>query len=149
MKKLLLITLVIMISISAYAQVGIGNTAPEAALDITSANSGILIPRVALTSNTDITTVTNPNTGLAPITGTLVFNNGTLGLTEVGFYHWNGMRWNKLIDEGTPSVYFGSFIINSNATGSRAISGIPFQPKRVILQPMQMQVEIMLIRQVP
>jgi len=128
MKKLLLITFLSLISISAYAQVGIGNTTPQAALDISSANSGILIPRVALTSISDAMTVTNPDTGGAPITGTLVFNNGAAALTEAGFYHWNGMRWNKLIDD-TPNVFFGKAIINS--TGNLAITGLPFRPKRV------------------
>ncbi|PVW14302.1 hypothetical protein [Marixanthomonas spongiae] len=98
-------------------------------MDVTSSDSGILIPRVALSSDTDVTTVTNPNGGGAPVVSTLVYNDGTSGLTPAGFYFWNGSSWSKLIDT-TPDVYFGKAIINS--TGNIDITGIPFQPKRVV-----------------
>lgn len=77
------------------SQVGIGNSTPEAALDITSNSSGILIPRVALTSITDTTTITNPNGG-GIVIGTLIFNNGTSTLTSLGFCYWNGLQWEFL-----------------------------------------------------
>ena len=47
------ITLLLLIAINSfYAQVGIGTTSPNASsmLDITSTNSGLLIPRIALVS---------------------------------------------------------------------------------------------------
>ncbi|WP_339695533.1 hypothetical protein [uncultured Marixanthomonas sp.] len=123
----------LIITFSSFAQVGISNTSPEAALDVTSTNSGILIPRVALTSTGDVTTVTNPDGGGDPVVSTLVYNDGTRGLSPAGFYYWNGTEWRQLIDT-TPSVYVGTFIINSSnmdAAGNIDVSTIPFQPRQV------------------
>lgn len=79
--------LIILFSITTYSQVGIGTTTPNAALDITSANDGLLIPRVALTA----TNVAAPLT--APSNTELVFNTNTAGagLTQVtpGLYYWS------------------------------------------------------------
>lgn len=77
---------------STFAQVGIGTTAPEAHLDITSTTAGLLIPRGALSSLTDVTTFTNPQGG-APVVSTLVYNNGTGGVATAGFYYWDGTIW--------------------------------------------------------
>ena len=52
MKKIYLKLLVIMMTVwfsGSHAQVGIGTIAPMGALDITSTNDGLLVPRVALT----------------------------------------------------------------------------------------------------
>ncbi|HBY67659.1 MAG: hypothetical protein CMC07_04955 [Flavobacteriaceae bacterium] len=126
--KLLIFVSTLVITFNSFAQVGISTTTPEAALDVTSSNNGILIPRVALTSITSAGPVVNPNGGGAPVISTLVYNDGTGGLSPAGFYYWNGSSWSKLIDT-TPDVYFGKAIINS--TGNIDITGIPFQPKRV------------------
>ena len=74
---------------SIYAQVGIGTTSPasSSALDITSTNSGLLIPRIALLSTSDIATITSPTTSL------LVYNSG---FAPNGFYYWNGSLWVQL-----------------------------------------------------
>lgn len=68
------------------AQVGIGTTTPNASsmLDITSTNSGLLIPRVSLTSASDTTTIASPVTSL------LVYNSG---FSPNGYYYWNGSLW--------------------------------------------------------
>ena len=47
MKKIILI-LAVLFSFGAYAQVGIGNTDPQGALDVESTDSGLVIPRVFL-----------------------------------------------------------------------------------------------------
>jgi len=74
------------------SQVGVNTTAPKAALDVESTNSGVLIPRVQLTSIIDNTTVVNPNFG-ALETSTLVYNIGDAGVVPnnvmAGFYYWN------------------------------------------------------------
>ena len=71
----------------------------SAALDIRDfTNKGLLIPRIALTSNTDVTTIP------APALSLLVYNTGTGGLTPAGYYYWNGSRWVRLVTMGgTPS----------------------------------------------
>ncbi|AZQ43447.1 hypothetical protein [Nonlabens ponticola] len=74
------------------AQVGIQTVNPQATLDISSTDSGILIPRVALSSYTDITTVVNPDGG-ALVESTLVYNNGVGALSPAGFYYWSGTQW--------------------------------------------------------
>lgn len=90
MKRLLFI--VLLLGTSLHAQVGIGTQTPAnaALLDITSTDKGILIPRVALQSTTDITTITG-----AEITGLLVYNTNTINDVTPGFYYWDG-SWTKL-----------------------------------------------------
>ncbi|WP_341199897.1 hypothetical protein [Croceibacter atlanticus] len=110
------------------AQVGISTTTPQAALDITSTDSGILIPRVALNSSADTGTVLNPD-GSPLVEGTMVFNNGNGTLTEKGFYFWNGSDWDKLVDN-TPHIHIGKFRITS--TGTVNFTGLPFKPTRIV-----------------
>ncbi|MCX8144278.1 MAG: hypothetical protein N3F62_08515, partial [Bacteroidia bacterium] len=73
-----------------------GNTPDNsAALDIRDfTNKGLLIPRIALTSNTDVTTIPSPALSL------LVYNTGTGGLTPAGYYYWNGSIWVRLVTMG-------------------------------------------------
>ena len=72
--KFLLFFFVILFTNIVYAQVGVGTNAPHAsaALDMDVSNlaskKGFLLPRVNLTHNKDITTITNPAAGL------IVFN---------------------------------------------------------------------------
>lgn len=77
-----------LVSVISYSQnVGISTTsvAPDASamLDITSSNKGLLIPRVALVSKTDLVTIPNPANSL------LVYNtNSTMsGGTGEGYYY--------------------------------------------------------------
>ncbi|WP_338374930.1 hypothetical protein [uncultured Flavobacterium sp.] len=72
------------------AQVGIGTTNPNAALDITSTNDGLLIPRVALT----ITTAAAPLT--APSTSEMVYNTATVADVTPGYYYWDSAKWVRL-----------------------------------------------------
>lgn len=81
-----------------YAQVGIGTTnpAPGAMLDIDSDNSGIVIPRVALTA----TNLQTPITAPTPEIGLMVFNIATAGTppnnVTPGFYYWDGSNWQRM-----------------------------------------------------
>ena len=90
MKLKIYITFLFFLRISSLcAQVGIGTTSPNASsmLDITSTNSGLLIPRVALVSTADVTTIASP------ITSLLVYNSG---FAPNGYYYWNGSVWVQL-----------------------------------------------------
>ncbi|WP_438967068.1 hypothetical protein [Flavobacterium sp.] len=58
MKKIV-VTAILLATTSFYAQVGIGTTNPEGALDVVSTNSGIVVPRVANTAS-----VTTPINGM-------------------------------------------------------------------------------------
>lgn len=76
------------------AQVGIGTTIPDGALDVVSTNDGLLIPRVVLTA-------TNVATVLTPVESELVYNTtaSAPGPNAVvkGYYFWNGTLWVKLV----------------------------------------------------
>ncbi|MFD0963543.1 hypothetical protein [Pseudofulvibacter geojedonensis] len=82
---------------SSFAQVGIGTTTPVGALDISSSTGGLVPPRVQLNDINDATTVTNQDTGGAPVAGTFVWNNGASGTSPnnvaAGLYYWDGTRW--------------------------------------------------------
>ncbi len=82
MIKKLLLSLLIFHSINFYSQVGVGTTSPDssAMLDVTSTNSGMLIPRMTAAQKTAIAT---------PATGLLIYQtDGT-----AGFYYYNGTAW--------------------------------------------------------
>ncbi|MCP4125114.1 MAG: tail fiber domain-containing protein [Bacteroidetes bacterium] len=72
-------------------QLGVNTDSPEARFDAVSSNSGILIPRLALTATTDVTTV--PTATVSEI----VYNTATAGSGSTavtpGFYYWNGSVW--------------------------------------------------------
>lgn len=82
---------------SNFAQVGIGTTTPDAdaALDITSATGGVLLPRVALTITT------SPAPLSADVAGMIVYNTATAGDVTPGFYYNDGAVWVRL---GSPSA---------------------------------------------
>lgn len=88
--------LFVFIFLNGMAQVGIGTTIPQAALDIQSNNSGFLAPRISLNSTLDAATVINPS-GSPLAEGTLIYNVSTdgTGSTAVvpGFYYWNSSEW--------------------------------------------------------
>ncbi|NRD19524.1 hypothetical protein HNV08_05655 [Winogradskyella eckloniae] len=75
------------------AQVGIGTTTPNPSsiLDIESNTQGILIPRVALTSTNDTTTITDGN-----IESLLVYNTQLINDIQPGYYYWDNSQWVRL-----------------------------------------------------
>ena len=93
---LLLLPALLFIHLS-HSQVGIGTTNPDASatLDITSTNSGLLLPRVALSSTTDNTTITGTEA-----VSLLVYNTATAGNVTPGFYFWNGTQWERFSTGG-------------------------------------------------
>ncbi|MDP5101450.1 MAG: hypothetical protein NWQ09_08990 [Nonlabens sp.] len=113
---------------NSYSQVGIGTASPEAALDVSSTNAGLLLPRIALTSLTVVAPITNPNGG-AVVDGTMIWNTGTGGVTPAGYYYWQNSRWNLVGSDNQPQVYFGKFILT--AGGPVTVSGVPFTPRAV------------------
>lgn len=119
--------LLILFSNLVMAQVGIGTKSPEAGLDIKYVNSGLLIPRVALTGINDNTTVTIPN-GSGVKVSTLIYNDGTGGLEPAGFYYWEGSSWLQLVTN-EKQVYMGKFRIT--ATGTMTVGGLPFKPESI------------------
>lgn len=111
MKKIYTIVLILLTTFGISQNVAINSTgaapAASAMLDITSTNTGMLIPRVALTANN----VAGPIT--APATSLLVYNTATSGTSPndvvPGYYFWDGTRWMRLIS----GVYLNSSQISS------------------------------------
>ena len=105
MKRILL--LCILSPLFNYAQnVGVGTPTPDssAALDITSANKGVLVPRVALLDTTQARPVSRPAKAL------LVYNTTiNAGLSE-GFYYWSGSGWRKIASSVGDAVPTGGII---------------------------------------
>jgi hypothetical protein len=111
MKKLLIILL--FISYSSFAQTGIGTTTPNASakLDVFATNKGFLPPRVTLTGATDVSTISNPATGL------LIYNTGNNNGLVAGYYYWNGAVWATIATaggSGSVAAEFGSQFLSSN-----------------------------------
>ncbi len=115
-------------TLNSFCQVGISNSTPEAALDIVSGNSGVLMPRVALNSITDNATVINPNGGFL-VNGTMVWNTGTAGLRPAGYFYWQNNQWNQVLANNQSQVYFGKLILTK--TGTVSTTGIGFTPSSV------------------
>jgi hypothetical protein len=114
MKTFLNLSLVFLFTFSLHAQVGIGTTTPEAALDIFSTNDGLLIPRVALILETSPLPLT------LPADAELVFNTATVATLTPGFYYWStGIgAWIRIGDIATPPPpppSFGAWLLAGNA----------------------------------
>ncbi|WP_136468728.1 hypothetical protein [Flagellimonas onchidii] len=71
---------------------GINTLNPDASsiLDVSATDKGVLLPRVALTGETDTSTI------IAPAEGLTVFVPDGSGLSE-GYYYYNGTRWVGLL----------------------------------------------------
>lgn len=92
MRKSLLIA-ICFYSTMVSSQVGIGTTTPAdaCALDIVSTDSGILIPRIALTGTSDTSTIVGTE-----VEALLVYNTAAVSNVTPGFYYWDGSQWIKL-----------------------------------------------------
>lgn len=129
MKNLFMIS-VVLIGILAHSQVGINtdNPHPSAILDISAdpppgstetTKKGLLLPRVALTSSIDTSTIPNPAEGLT------VFNTAESGaypnhVSANEFYYWDGSQWERLVltEDVKEAVKPRIFYLESTATQS-------------------------------
>lgn len=130
--KILVFVSILFTLTEAYGQVGIGTTDPDdnALLDVSSANKGLLIPRVELTS-------TNlPAPLSAHVAGMMVYNTAFTftGTTAVspGFYYNDGNNWIKAGD-ATAGDQTDDAWVNNNADGRIELGtlsdGITARPK--------------------
>ncbi|GEM_PF-806698 len=92
LKKIITVCIILFSIVIGKAQVGIGTTAPDGALDITSSTDGLLIPRVALTITTSALPLTSPTIS------ELVYNSATVADVTPGYYYWDGGKWVRLAD---------------------------------------------------
>ena len=77
----------------AFAQVGIGTSTPNPSsqLEVVATDRGVLLPRVALKSSIDTTTIVGGN-----VNSLLVFNTNTIADVSPGYYFWYNNRWYPL-----------------------------------------------------
>ncbi|MEO8516102.1 MAG: hypothetical protein ABI426_05120 [Flavobacterium sp.] len=96
--KITLLACLALFSYALNAQVGIGTTTPDPSsiLHLESNSKGFLLPKIALTSKTDVSTIT------APAVGLIIYNSGLGGLSPAGIYQWRGGNWNLILDSTSP-----------------------------------------------
>lgn len=96
MKNLNLYLFLLLLSSGAFAQVGIGTTTlqGDAILQLETANKGLLIPRIDITSLTSFAPVTG-----AQVESLMVYNTNTT--TGPGYFYWSvaDLRWKKIDGE--------------------------------------------------
>lgn len=98
MKKIYSIAALVCFYLLSFSQnVGIGTSSPDASakLDISSTNQGLLVPRVSLS---DVTAF--GLSGGTSTAGMVVYNTNVAitGGNGVGYYYWDGSKWNKMIN---------------------------------------------------
>jgi hypothetical protein len=110
-KKLtLFISIVVGIHLYGISQVGIGTTSPNssAALDITSTNKGLLIPRMTAYPS-------------SPAVGLLVYR------TDLnGFYAWNGTAWTQATFGSNGNLYSTDGTLTGNRTVTQGANNLTF-----------------------
>ncbi|MGC5743383.1 hypothetical protein [Chryseobacterium sp. NFX27] len=112
MKKLLITSGILTASLVS-AQIGINTDKPNAALDIVSDKSGILIPRMTAAQIEQIN---------VPTEGELIFSTTNAGsiVNTIGFWYFDGTIWNPI----TANNSIGENIYNSDGilTGNRIVT---------------------------
>lgn len=116
--------------ILADGTIGIGTSTPHSSAMIElntehrdiGSKKGFLAPKVALTSYTDNSTITNPAEGL------LVYNLGTnTNFTYKGYVFWNGSEWRTFSGGSLAPGTVGAFVCNSiTLTPSSYTTGTPY-----------------------
>ncbi|MBL0152982.1 MAG: hypothetical protein IPP93_05670 [Chitinophagaceae bacterium] len=130
MKKILFCSLAVCIAhFTTFSQnVGINATgaSPDASamLDISNANKGLLVPRVALTATNATGPVTSPASSL------MVYNIATAGagVTAVspGYYYWDGTQWVQFLTSGTAWKLGGNNLVANSSFGTLSSHSVDF-----------------------
>ncbi len=117
MKRIYFLLGMVLLGGTTYAQVGIGTPIPDPStqLDVVASDKGIMIPRVALTSTTDVTTIANMASG-SDKTSLLVFNTATAADVTPGYYYWDGTKWLRLLTSDNNTETLTTLIDNGNGT---------------------------------
>jgi subtilisin-like proprotein convertase family protein len=138
MKKTTLFVLCSLVLINkGLAQVSISNPAePPAAsamLDVKSTNKGVLLPRVALLSALDASTIPSPAIAL------IVYNTANAGTgantVTPGYYAWDGSQWNRLsnyaaavYESKTNNTNLATLFSGCTSDGPSLVNSSPIRP---------------------
>jgi len=95
--KLHFYAIAFMAGIAIQGQVGIGTASPypSSMLDLSASNKGLLLPRAALTSTSDIITVPKPAKGLL-VYATQNAGSGITAIQGNTLYKFDGIKWKAL-----------------------------------------------------
>ena len=128
-----LLIAVFVIPFRLLSQTGIGTTTPNvsAKLDVYATNKGFLPPRISLSGTLDISTITNPATGL------VIFNTATAGTTPnnviPGYYYYDGSKWNQLVDQSSLNSFSG-YVPNYAQSNSSRVTNVSTSGTTIVSQ---------------
>lgn len=128
-KKVAPLLLLLLLSSKMLSQVGIGTTNPDVSsiLDLKSSNSGLLIPRINLSSTSDNVTIPNPANSL------LVYNTTTQKDVTPGYYYWN-TKWMRLgIDESQWKLEGNTLSTGTEFLGSKNYYPLFFKTNNTVI----------------
>src|SRR5271154_7020882 len=112
-----------LIQTNSIAQVSINTTgsspAGSAMLDVSSTSKGLLIPRVALASLSDQTTIPSPDMYL-----TIYNTNASVGNGN-GMYYWNGSSWSYMASASNGNGSSGQVLTSLGAGQAPQWNPIP------------------------
>jgi hypothetical protein len=122
--KNIITSLLLVVSISTFAQTGIGTTTPNssAQLEVASTTKGFLPPRVALTGSTSASPLA------AHVAGMVVYNTATVSDVTPGLYVNNGAAWTLATSSGGGTTQYsvgdfaqGGIVFWVDATGEHGL----------------------------
>ncbi len=118
LQQQIFLLLLMTIPISVRSQVAIGTKTIEDGVmfQMESSNKGLLIPRVSLTSRTDVSTIAP-----SAVEGLWVYNTSNAGagnnkVTE-GMYFWDSSEWIRIYNEGYSEQFFQTIGVKCENTG--------------------------------
>ncbi|MDR6406100.1 MULTISPECIES: hypothetical protein [Chryseobacterium] len=110
------------------AQIGVGTSAPKAALDITSTTQGVLIPRLAALQ---AEAISNPELG------ELIYSTTNDGVTikSQGFWYYDGTTWKPFGATVQPNIdlYNGNGTLTSNRTVTMSGNNLSFDSDKLTI----------------
>ena len=111
MKQTVLYSLLLLVSTSLFAQIGIGTTSPKAILDITSPTSGMLVPRYATLAAANANSL--PTLNATDHKGMIIY---VIEASNQGFWFYDGSSFVRV---GTPT---NALPIANGGTGATTAS---------------------------
>ncbi|EJL71434.1 hypothetical protein [Chryseobacterium populi] len=120
--------LYLLLFINTKAQVGIGNSNPRAALDVTSTTQGILIPRLTAVQAEAISN---------PVLGELLYattNDGSI-INNTGFWYYDGAIWKPFgaTLQLNVDIYNGDGTLAADRTMNMSGHNLSFDPDKLTL----------------
>lgn len=122
--KIKVLVLFLLVFAGMNAQIGVGTKIPnpDAMLEVSATNKGLLLPRIALSSTTSASPLNNLIAGMA------VYNTATTGDVTPGYYYCDGVKWIKINAASTPdasTTVMGKIQLAGDLAGTAALPTVP------------------------